>query len=81
MNLSIPTPLAVPITSISRCDRWLACQRLQDLDIPCQCQSDGYLRVDIVHPIAILQLRSVVQQITASRSDLVDWLEKCWEIV
>ncbi|MEX0269185.1 Asr1405/Asl0597 family protein [Leptolyngbyaceae cyanobacterium UHCC 1019] len=77
MNLSSSMTLTVPVGSISRCDRWLACQRLQDLNISCQCHSDGYLQVEITHPIAILQLRSVVQQITASRLELVDWLERC----
>lgn len=77
MNLSSLSTLTVPVGSISRCDRWLACQRLQDLNIPCQCQSDGCLRVEITHPVAILQLRSVVQQITASRPELIDWLERC----
>lgn len=77
MNLSSSIPLTVPVETISRCDRWLACQRLQDLSIPCQCQLDGCLQVEITHPIAILQLRSVVQQITASRSELIEWLERC----
>ncbi|MCY7394495.1 MAG: hypothetical protein LH647_24250 [Leptolyngbyaceae cyanobacterium CAN_BIN12] len=77
MNLSSSIPLTVPVGTISRCDRWLACQRLQDLNIPCQCQLDGCLQVEITHPIAILQLRSVVQQITASRSELIEWLERC----
>jgi len=80
MNSSISMTLTAPVGSISRCDRWLACQRLQDLNIPCQCQSDGCLQVEIIHPIDILQLRSVVQQITASRPELIDWLERCWKM-
>ncbi|PZV13964.1 MAG: hypothetical protein DCF22_09645 [Leptolyngbya sp.] len=77
MNLSSSSTLTVPVGTISRCDRWLACQRLQDLSIPCQCHSDGCLQVEVTHPMAILQLRSVVQQITASRSELIGWLERC----
>lgn len=72
-------PLTIPVLTISRCDRWQACQRLQELDIPCDCRTDGHLHVEIHHPIVLLQLRSVIQQITASRTELITWLERCWQ--
>lgn len=78
MQPSCTSSLTVPVLTISRCDRWLACQRLQDLSIPCHCTEDGYLRVEVDHPTAIVQLKSVIQQLTAPRTALVDWLEQCW---
>jgi hypothetical protein len=62
----------------ARCDRRQIAQRLQDLDLACTCLDDGSLQVDISHPIAALQLWSVMQQFTASRSALVDRLTQCW---
>ncbi|HEY9660658.1 MAG TPA: Asr1405/Asl0597 family protein, partial [Allocoleopsis sp.] len=61
------------------CDRWQVCYRLQDLDIPCDCLSDGSLQVEINNLTAALQLRSVVQQMTESRQQLADRLEQCWK--
>ncbi len=78
MNPSSQTTLTIPVLTISRGDRWQACQRLQDLDIACHCTTDGYLQVEISTPATILQLRSVIQQITAPRTELVDWLGRCW---
>ncbi len=65
--------------TISRSDRWLACQRLQELQIPCTCQPDGTLQVEIVSPLDLIQIRSVVQQLTAPRPVLLDLLERCWD--
>jgi hypothetical protein len=71
---------AVPVSTIDRCDRWQVSQRLQELNIASYCLPDGQLSIDIQHPIDIVQLRSVIQQSTASRADLLDWLERCWQI-
>lgn len=79
MNSHRLAALTVQVPTISRGDRWLAYQRLQELNIPCQCRPDGRLGVEINHPIDLLQLRSVVQQITASRAELINWLEQCWK--
>lgn len=79
MNPTGLTPLTVPVLTISRGDRWQVYQRLQELHIPCTCSRDGGLSVEIAHPIDILQLRSVIQQLTASRANLVGWLEQCWQ--
>lgn len=80
MNSHRLDALTVQVLTISRCDRWQAYQRLQELDIPCQCLPDGRLGVEINHPIALWQIRSVVQQLTASRTELIAWLEQCWQI-
>jgi hypothetical protein len=64
--------------SVPRCDRWQIYHRLQELDILCTCLQDGKLQVEIHHPGEISQLWSVLQQFTASRQQLVRWLEQCW---
>ncbi|MCU0523434.1 MAG: hypothetical protein MUF72_01255 [Elainella sp. Prado103] len=64
---------------ISRSDRWLIHQRLTELDIPCRCLSNGDLQIEIVNPIVLIQLRSVLQQFVVPRSQLVCWLEQCWQ--
>jgi hypothetical protein len=64
--------------TIARCDRWQLHQRLSELDISCTCTSEGGLQVDINYPIELVQLQSVIQQLTASRINLIVWLERCW---
>ncbi len=79
MNPSRLQSSFVQVSNISRCDRWQAHQRLQDLDISCQCSTTGQLEVEINGLVTALQVRSVVQQFTASRPELIDWLERCWQ--
>ncbi|MEM9008053.1 MAG: Asr1405/Asl0597 family protein [Cyanobacteria bacterium P01_F01_bin.86] len=67
------------VISVQRCDRWSIHRRLQELNIPCACPSDGTLRVDIKNPTDLLLIRSTVQQFTAPRQTSVNWLERCWE--
>ncbi|EKQ67136.1 hypothetical protein OsccyDRAFT_4961 [Leptolyngbyaceae cyanobacterium JSC-12] len=73
-------PSLTYVVAVSRSDRWRIYSRLQELMIPCWCLPDGSLRVDIQHSIAALLLRSVVQQFSASRQDMVNWLDRCWNI-
>lgn len=80
MNSSALNAFVVSIPSIHRCDRWQLCQRLQDLQIPAQCTSDGQLKVEIQYPVDIIQLQSVTQQLLASRSQLILGLEQCWQL-
>lgn len=58
--------------------RWLVFQRLQDLNIPCQCQMYGDLHVQVNDGVTALQVWQVLRQFSASKQDLVDWLERCW---
>ncbi len=69
----------ISVATISRCDRWQAYQRLQELDVPCHCAASGGLEVEVYSVLTILQLRSVVRQLTSSRQELIDWLEHCWQ--
>ncbi|MGE5656727.1 MAG: Asr1405/Asl0597 family protein [Actinomycetota bacterium] len=67
------------VVNIPRHDRWLIYHRLQELMIPCWCPEDGSLRVEVNDSNAAVLLRSTIQQFTASRSELVEWLERCWQ--
>ena len=60
-------------------DRWQVYKRLQELDIPCWCEANQPLRVEIKNPLAVVQLWSVMQQLTASRQELICNLEHCWK--
>ncbi|MBE9181832.1 hypothetical protein IQ268_25010 [Oculatella sp. LEGE 06141] len=66
------------LISISRSDRWQICYRLQELGIACTCLDDGSFHAEVDSPVAMMQLRSVLLQLTASRQQLVEWLERCW---
>lgn len=66
------------VIAIPRSTRWCIHRRLQELHIPCACPTDGSLRVDVNHGLALILVRSTVQQFIASRQELVTWLERCW---
>ncbi|BAY91683.1 MULTISPECIES: Asr1405/Asl0597 family protein [unclassified Tolypothrix] len=59
-------------------DRWQVYQRLQQLEIPCWCESNQPLQVEITNPLAIIQLWSVMRQFSVSRQDIISSLEKSW---
>lgn len=80
MNQSNFDFMTTEVVTIPRDLRSSAYLRLQELSVPCWCSEDGHLRVEINSLVVALQLRSVVQQITAPRRLLVDWLEKCWQV-
>lgn len=71
-------PPIVQAIAIAQCDRWRIYHRLQELMISCSCPADGSLCVKIHHGIDLILVRSVVQQYTTSRQELVNWLERCW---
>jgi hypothetical protein len=73
-------PASGHILQIARSDRWTAYHRLQDLSIACSQTADGYLRVDAANFTEVLQVRSVIRQLTASRQTLTHWLDRCWLI-
>jgi hypothetical protein len=63
---------------ISSQERWQVYRRLQELDIACHCGPHKPLKVEIRGAIAAAQIWSVTRQFTASRQELIDWLEHCW---
>jgi len=76
---SQPLNVSAHIVAVPRIDRWRIYHRLQELMIPCWCLEDGSLRVEVQNSIGALLLRSVVQQFVASRQEMVNWLERCWD--
>jgi hypothetical protein len=73
-----PDTFISQIGKIDRCDRWSIYRRLQELNIHCWCLEDGTLWVEIPHCIHAILLRSTIQQFVSTRSELTDWLERCW---
>ncbi|KKD36048.1 MAG: Asr1405/Asl0597 family protein [Limnoraphis robusta] len=74
-----PSSAVISPVDVLQGDRWIVYHRLQELMIPCWCPEDGRLWVEIHHGNHAILLRSAIQQFTASRLELVDWLERCWE--
>lgn len=60
-------------------DRWQVYRRLQELGIPCSCEVEQPLRVQIKNTNQAVQLSSVLKQFTASRQELLDSLERSWQ--
>ncbi|MGH1394990.1 MAG: Asr1405/Asl0597 family protein [Trichormus sp.] len=67
------------VLEVNWLDRWQVYQRLQELDIPCWCQANEPLKVEITSPVAAIQLWSVMQQFTASRQTLISLLKLNWQ--
>lgn len=76
-NKRSPNP---EIVTVEWSDRWQIYHRLQTLDIPCQCRTNKPLQVKLDGTLAAIQLWSVTKQFTASRQELVHWLNQCWMI-
>ena len=71
---------AKQVVEVNWADRWSVYHRLQELEIPCQCAMEKPLTVQVTNPTASLQIWSVLRQIEASRQELVQQLESCWQI-
>lgn len=71
-------PEVTEMVKVEWADRWQVYQRLQELDIPCWCETNQPLRVHIADAVAAVQLWSVLRQLNAPRQDLTNWLERCW---
>lgn len=67
------------VVEVNPSDRWSVYRRLQELDIPCKCSTNEPLTVAIHSPLTAVQLWSVNKQQTATRNDLIDWLNHCWQ--
>ncbi|MBD2459926.1 hypothetical protein H6G89_02605 [Oscillatoria sp. FACHB-1407] len=78
MDRTLSASLSSQLIEIPICDRWQVYYRLQELGIPCTCLQDGSLWAEINSPLAASQLWSITFQLNASRSQLIDWLNRCW---
>lgn len=65
---------------IARTECWFAYRRFQALAIASSISTGQPLRVEINDPQTAIQVWSVIKQVTGSRSELIDWLEHCWEM-
>ncbi|MGV2826882.1 Asr1405/Asl0597 family protein [Myxosarcina sp. GI1(2024)] len=61
-------------------DRWQIFHRLQALEITCGCATNQPLWARLDNVKTAIQIWSVVKQHSASRLELVDWLNRCWQI-
>ena len=73
-----PNAFVSQVAKLHRSERWIVSRRLQELNIFCWCPEDGTLWVEIDGWIQAILLRSTVQQFASNRSELIDWLERCW---
>lgn len=67
------------IVDVNKAERWQVYHRLQELDIPCSCAIEQPLIVQIADVVSAVQVWSVTRQFTASRTDCVCWLKRCWQ--
>lgn len=61
-------------------ERWQVYYRLQELGITCACESNQPLQIKITSPLAVFQVWNVLRRQTTTRSELIEWLETCWQI-
>ena len=61
-------------------DRWQLYRRLTELNIPCKCSTGKPLAVTVDTPTAAIQVWSVARQQLAGRSQLINWLDRCFEL-
>lgn len=67
------------IVEIDWAERWQVYQRLQELDIPCWCQTNQPLTVQLEDVSTAVQFWGVMRRFTASRQELIWLLETCWQ--
>lgn len=80
MNLTNPEAKISQVVGVSQIDRWLVYRRVQQLELTCQCFANKPLEVEIGNTQEAIQLWSVVKQITSSRRELIDWVDRCWQM-
>lgn len=80
MNSRFPLQPIIYCVEIDRNQRWILYHRLQELEMTCYCSSDRPLQVELNNALAIAQLYFAVKQLTSSRSESIEWLNRCWTI-
>jgi hypothetical protein len=61
-------------------DRWQIYHRLQELEIFCKCSTGKPLTVTVDTPTAVVQIWSVFRTQSLDRTQLVDWLDRCFTL-
>ncbi|WP_083468748.1 Asr1405/Asl0597 family protein [Nostoc piscinale] len=67
------------VVEVNWADRWQVYQRLNELDIPCCCEVNKPLQVEIANPLAMIQFWCVMQRFLACRPELIQTLENSWQ--
>lgn len=80
MNFSPSNLTQTETIHVNNGDRWQVYYRLQQLEIPCQCEPHQPLKVEINNVQAAIQLWSVLHHFQASRTKLIDLLNQCWQM-
>ena len=60
--------------------KWDTYHRLKALDIDCRCKTNQPLLVELNTPKTAIQVWSVVKHLSASRQELISWLDHCWQL-
>jgi len=60
--------------------KWEIYERLQMLEIPCQCDAHRPLTVYVSNAYQGLQYWSIVRRLSSSRSELLKYIESCWQL-
>lgn len=68
------------IVKVNIADRWQIYYRLKALNIECTCQTERPLMVYPNSPQDAAQIWSVTKRFSANRRELIDWLDRCWQI-
>ncbi|MBD2385233.1 Asr1405/Asl0597 family protein [Cylindrospermum sp. FACHB-282] len=66
------------VLQIPLSDRYSIYHRLQELMITSSCLPDGSLHVQVNSLLTAILVHSIVMQFLATRQELLDWLEHCW---
>lgn len=78
MSVSTSETSTQKVLQVNPALRWQVYQRLQELDISCECLCYQPLYVKYTNTTEVIQIWSVVRQMTASRSELIGFLNNCW---
>ncbi len=73
-------PAAAAVLTVHCEDRWQVYHRLQELGINAQCKSFQPLQANINTPTEVLQLWSVIRQVSTPRHVLAAVLHKSWQL-
>jgi hypothetical protein len=68
------------ITDTAWGDRWHMYRRLTELEVTCKCSTGEPLTVKIDTPTTVVQVWSVLRAQSLDRTQLVDWLERCFTL-
>lgn len=79
MSFHLPSSSLNSPSSLHGMERWDVYHRLQELGILCECSLNNPLKVYLDSPEQVILFWGVVKQITATRLELIEWLQACWQ--